>query len=97
MPVGLPRKAGGIRGKSPLTGFPDIAGMFKGHFFALEIKKEKGKVSEPQVAWIRNLIDSGAFVSVVRSLDETIEFFRQIEATTKEPIYSYARIPIINL
>ncbi len=95
MPVGLPRKAGGIRGKSPLTGFPDIAGLYCGRFFALEIKVEKGKVSDQQETWIRNLLDNGAFVSVVRSLDDAIGFLKFIDISTKEP--AYARIPIINL
>lgn len=95
MPLGAVRRKGGVMAKSPIAGFPDIAGMYKGSFFALEIKAKKGIVSPAQVAWIRDLRDNGAFAAVVRSLDEAIEFLIGIERFVRDPIYAYSRIPII--
>ncbi len=64
-----------IRKKSPIQGFPDIAGVFpSGKFFAIELKTDKGRLSSEQVEWITKLNMSGAMAIVLRSKDEIAEF-----------------------
>lgn len=65
----------GIRKKSPITGFPDLAGVFpNGKFFAIELKTDKGRLSPEQTEWITKLNMSGAMAIVLRSKDEISEF-----------------------
>jgi hypothetical protein len=64
-----------IRKKSPIKGFPDLAGVLpSGRFFAIEIKTDKGRLSPEQVDWITKLNHSGAIAVVLRSKDEIREF-----------------------
>lgn len=64
-----------IRKCSPVKGFPDIAGISpNGKFWAIELKTEKGKLSEEQVRWIAALNDSGATAVVLRTKDEITDF-----------------------
>jgi len=61
--------------KSPIKGFPDIAGvMGNGKFFAIEVKTPKGRLSPEQVEWIAKLNMSGAMAVVLRSRQEIDEF-----------------------
>lgn len=71
----------GIRKKSPIKGFPDLAGVFpNGKFFAIELKTDKGDFSPEQTEWITKLNMSGAMAVVLRSKDEIKEF---VEAASK--------------
>lgn len=67
--------------KSPLRGFPDIAGVLRrahpGRLFAIELKREGGKVTPEQVAWITDLQAAGAACAVVRSLEELERAMRE--------------------
>jgi hypothetical protein len=70
-----PVKHGGILKKSPIKGFPDIAGVMpNGRFFAIELKAADGKLSEDQIGWITKLNQSGAMAVVLRTKDELKEF-----------------------
>jgi len=75
-----------IRKKSPIKGFPDIAGIFpNGKFFAIELKTDKGRLSPEQHEWITKLNMSGAMAIVLRTKDEIREFIvaaSQIKAPT---------------
>jgi hypothetical protein len=73
--------------KSPIAGFPDIAGIYKERFFALEVKGDNGKLSPSQVQWISSLNTAGAFASVVRSVEDTIDVLMMIEKDTRIPFY----------
>lgn len=65
----------GVRKKSPIKGFPDIAGVFpSGKFFAIELKTDKGRLSAEQTEWITKLNMSGAMAIVLRSKEEISEF-----------------------
>lgn len=48
------------------TGFPDLVLAKKGRLVFLELKREKGRVTEAQAAWIRALKDANAEVYVCR-------------------------------
>lgn len=64
-----------IRKRSPIAGFPDLAGVFpNGKFFAIELKTDKGRLSPEQTEWITKLNMSGAMALVLRSKDEIREF-----------------------
>ena len=67
--------------KSPVKGFPDLAGLFpSGRLFAIELKTEKGKLSPEQTEWITKLNMSGAMAIVLRSKEEIANF---VEAAIK--------------
>lgn len=72
MPISGVMKGNGYMVKSPLKGFPDIAGLLKtqrGRFFALELKTAKGVLSQAQEEWCARLSEGGACVMAIRSLD----------------------------
>lgn len=53
-----------------VAGWPDLQIIFKGKYYGLEVKTEKGKVSENQKAIHDSLIKQGAKVAVVRTPEE---------------------------
>lgn len=64
-----------IRKCSPIKGFPDVAGVMpNGRFFAIELKTDKGRLSDEQTGWITKLNMSGAMAIVLRSREEIDEF-----------------------
>lgn len=54
------------------TGIPDLCGILAptGRWFALEIKTSTGRTSAVQEQWHRLARSRGAFVAVVRSVDD---------------------------
>ena len=68
-----------IRGRTkklspnPMAGFPDIFG-FDDHNrpFAIELKSQRGTLSEKQVWWLTHLKQKGVKCIVARSLDDVI-------------------------
>lgn len=78
MPIGPVVRGGGkvpLRySKSPIKGFPDIAGVLRrahpGVLFAIELKVGDGKLTPEQVAWIVDLQAADAKCAVVRSIAE---------------------------
>lgn len=63
----------GTVGRSKVgRGWPDITGCIEGRLFAFEVKSATGRISNDQAAVIQRLRDAGAFVAVVRSVDDVI-------------------------
>ena len=63
-------------------GVPDILGCYKGHFFGVEIKKEKEALSQEQQGFVRSVYLSGGKVFVARDF----EIFRKdFELWTRHP------------
>jgi hypothetical protein len=60
-------------GPMSAPGIPDIIGCFKGRMIGIEIKSQKGVVSEYQKAFIDNINRAGGLAFVARSLDDVIE------------------------
>jgi hypothetical protein len=60
------------------AGTPDILGIMKpcGRFLAVEVKSEKGQLSEVQAAWLQFAREAGALVIVARSLRDVEEVLR---------------------
>jgi hypothetical protein len=62
---------GGL-GSAP--GLPDITGVLKdGRGFWIEVKTEKGNLSDHQSRFIQNINASGGLAFVARSIDDVIE------------------------
>ncbi|MFM1749020.1 MAG: hypothetical protein RLZZ188_2686 [Verrucomicrobiota bacterium] len=57
------------------VGSPDLVGILapRGRLFCLEVKTAKGRVSDEQRQWHDLAMRMGAFVRVVRSIDEARE------------------------
>lgn len=60
-------------GPMSTPGVPDIIGCFKGRLIGIEIKSEKGVVSESQKEFIKNINRAGGLAFVARSLEDVIE------------------------
>jgi hypothetical protein len=70
-----PVKHGGVLKKSPIKGFPDLAGVMpNGRFFAIELKSADGKLSSEQIEWITKLNHTGGMAVILRTKDEVREF-----------------------
>ena len=54
-------------------GVPDLICCFKGRLVGIEIKAEKGIVSEYQKEFIDNINRAGGLAFVARSVDDVIE------------------------
>lgn len=83
MPLGPRYVNGGVKGKNPLKGFPDVCGLLSrrhaGQFWALELKTPgTGKIGADQAAWMVRLKAAGAPVAVVVNMAEVILFFRTL-------------------
>ena len=73
-----PRTAGKMKLMGTKPGFPDLVlyekrGDYTG--LVIEMKKEGGRVSDYQKAWLAILEDQGCLVAVAYSLDEAKEIF----------------------
>jgi hypothetical protein len=58
-------KAMGVR-----PGCPDLVILHRGRFIGLEVKAEKGKLSDRQADCADAIVNAGGFFSVVRSVEE---------------------------
>lgn len=73
VPLGGVRHAGAGTKKNPMTGHPDIAGILPntcGRYFAIEVKKPKGKRSPKQDEWYEKLNQAGSLVFVATSVQD---------------------------
>lgn len=53
------------------AGFPDLAFLWQGKFYALEVKTSTGKQRQTQKDWEKYITDAGGFYAIVRSIDDT--------------------------
>lgn len=51
----------------------DIVGLYEGQFFAIEVKAEKGKLSECQAKFLRLVVVNGGNGFVARSLEDVVQ------------------------
>jgi Holliday junction resolvase len=61
------------QGLGSTPGVPDIIGIYRGKFLAIEVKTERGKLSPHQERFIQNINDAGGIAFVARSVDDVIE------------------------
>jgi hypothetical protein len=66
--------------RSPIAGFPDLAGLTPdGQFWALELKTAKGRVSPDQERWIENIKKSKGIAEVARNPSDVLKFIWSIK------------------
>lgn len=67
-------------------GTPDLIGMLTttGRFFALEVKSARGRLSDDQRRWAHAARQRGAFVAVVRSVEDAIDAISRAESGADE-------------
>lgn len=64
---------GGIaKGMGVRAGVSDIVALYRGRFYALELKTEKGRLTECQMAFITEVNDAGGFATVASGVDQAI-------------------------
>jgi Holliday junction resolvase len=63
------KEHGGL-GSAP--GVPDIVGCYQGRMLAIEVKTDRGRVSEHQQWFIDNINAAGGLAFVARSVDDVI-------------------------
>ena len=63
-------------------GVPDILGCYQGHFFGVEIKREKELLSQEQQGFVRSVYLSGGKVFVCRGFDA---FRKEFEMWQRNP------------
>jgi len=56
-------------------GVPDIICLYNGKYIALEVKNEKGKLTELQDFNLREIKKNGGYAYCVRSVEEVKEIF----------------------
>lgn len=61
------------QGPMSVPGISDIIGCYKGRFFAIEIKTDKGKVTDLQSNFLANVEAAGGIAFVARSVEDVIE------------------------
>lgn len=61
------------------SGCPDVICCYKGLFLALEVKNEKGRVSELQKYHIEEIKKAGGVASIVRSVSDVKKIFKTID------------------
>lgn len=59
-----------------MAGAPDMVLYYREQLYCLELKTEKGKLSDEQIAMLRRLVDQGAIVGVAYGLDSAIQWLK---------------------
>lgn len=61
------------QGMMSKKGVSDIIACYKGRFIAIEVKTEKGRVSDAQQQFLEAVTASGGVAILARSVDDVIE------------------------
>lgn len=61
------------QGLGSVPGIADIPGIYKGRPLAIEVKAPKGKLAEPQKAFLDNWTREGGLAIVAWSVDDVIK------------------------
>jgi hypothetical protein len=61
------------QGLGSTPGIPDIIGIWKGKFLAIEVKTRLGKLSEQQIQKLDEINQAGGLAFVARNIDDVIE------------------------
>ena len=68
---------------SPMRGVADILACVSGRFLAIELKSDRGRLSEEQKFFLERVQIAGGFAMEARSLDEIIQMVELIRETTR--------------
>lgn len=72
-----PREAARMKGMGVVAGIPDIAIVFRGRSFFIELKAKRGVMSAAQKEMQRKLLYCGAVVCLCRSVDDVEALLRE--------------------
>jgi len=75
--IGIPNGVGGYR-RNQNRGAADICGVKGGRAFAIEVKTEKGKLSEYQQNWLGKFDAAGGYACIVREFGDAAEAWKEI-------------------
>ena len=70
------------KGSSDLVGFktikitPEMIGQEVAQFVSIEIKTERGKLTEVQQNWLQKVHDSGGIVGVARTVEDALQLLK---------------------
>lgn len=70
------------RSKYQLNGVSDIIGIYRGKPVFLEVKTDKGKMSQAQKDFLDRAKQCGAITGVVRSIDDALLALKQVDSDT---------------
>lgn len=62
-----------------INGVSDILGVYRGKFFAIEVKSKNGKPTKEQIEFLENVKRHGGYACVARSVDDVVKLFDEIE------------------
>lgn len=71
------RTAGRLKAEGVRAGAPDIAIIFGGHFFGLELKTPSGRQSPAQKEAQQQIIRAGGDYLIVRDIDHALSFLAE--------------------
>jgi hypothetical protein len=66
------RRRGINAGLGVVSGVPDVIAIREGKVYAIELKTEKGKVSEAQFKAVENIRNAGGFACICHGLDRAL-------------------------
>lgn len=72
------REGAKFKAHGVISGVPDLVFVWAGKTHYIEVKCEKGKLSENQKALHQKWMEQGVEVKVMRSSDEIIQFVRKL-------------------
>ena len=70
-----------IKSLGVVPGVADLNWLYKGQFYAIELKTPTGSQAPSQKQWQRVITEQGGIYTVVRSLDEFREFVEGVVGT----------------
>ena len=72
------RQGAKFKAQGVISGVPDLVFVWNGKTHYIEVKCEKGRLSENQKALHQKWMEQGVEVKVMRSSDEIIQFVRKL-------------------
>lgn len=72
-----PKEAAILKGLGLRAGVPDVIAVMSGQTYALELKTQKGKLSENQTLALSALRAAGAIAEVAYGLDDAIDWLEK--------------------
>ena len=74
------------------AGIPDILGVFRGLFVAIEVKAPSGKVSKLQQHAMDTIVKNGGLVCLAYSVQDVEDFFAKIFRIDTEVLGYYRKV-----
>jgi hypothetical protein len=89
------RRRGINSGLGVVSGVPDVIILQRGHIYGLELKREKGKVSDEQKEAMRRMEEAGALCGVAYGLDAALLWLEMhgLLRTSSRSTYSDQQAP----